>query len=112
MYLCQLAVLHLSDYIAIENGTHFWMFLALKSLLVKTTAVIMPHFVLLPRDDSALQEIQDKVEVLEASQGLEGVTATLRELSNSASSRDLINLTRHQATQLKEAFICMVCRGV
>lgn len=54
----------------------------------------------------------DKIEeVLEASHGLEGVAATLRELSTLA-TRDRNRVNAQQATQLKEAFTCLVWRGM
>ncbi|KAL0149053.1 hypothetical protein M9458_055668, partial [Cirrhinus mrigala] len=61
-------------------------------------------------EDSGLQEILEKVEeVLEASQGLESVSVRIRELTALAAlERSQIN-TR-QASQLKKAFTCLVCR--
>lgn len=46
--------------------------------------------------------------MLEASQGLEDVSNLLRELT----TRNTTHITRQQAIQLKEAFTCLICRGM
>lgn len=63
-------------------------------------------------EDSGLQDILEKIEeVLEASHGLESVAVRLRELTTLATrERNQVNL--QQASQLKEAFTCLVCRGM
>ncbi|XP_065125948.1 uncharacterized protein [Paramisgurnus dabryanus] len=63
-------------------------------------------------EDSGLRDILDKIEeVLEASHGLEGVAATLRELTTLA-TRDRNQVNTQQALHLKQAFTCLVCRDI
>ncbi|CAM4569443.1 unnamed protein product [Leuciscus chuanchicus] len=62
-------------------------------------------------EDSGLQDILEKIEeVLEASQGLESVSVRLREL-NTLATRERNQVNMQQASQLKEAFTCLVCRA-
>ncbi|XP_052406688.1 uncharacterized protein LOC127952346 [Carassius gibelio] len=96
------------------RGSQYW-----RQNSRKINAMLISHFSRLQHrrkrmreEDSGLQDILEKIEeVLEASQGLESVSFRLRELTT-LTTRERSQINMQQASQLKEAFTCLVCRGL
>ncbi|KAA0724137.1 hypothetical protein E1301_Tti022212 [Triplophysa tibetana] len=66
------------------------------------------------KDDetSSLQDVYDKIEeVVLASQGLQQVISTIKELSELSSQTPAKTLTAVQTEKIKAAFTCIVCKG-
>ncbi|XP_029905488.1 RING finger protein 141-like [Myripristis murdjan] len=66
------------------------------------------------RDDNGLDAVLDTIEkVVLAAQGLQEVSATIKELANLASSnrRTTVSLTEAEAAAIRDAFACVVCKG-
>ncbi|KAK7116884.1 hypothetical protein R3I94_023285 [Phoxinus phoxinus] len=61
---------------------------------------------------SALQDVSDKIEeVVLASQGLQQIISTIKELSELSSQMPAKTLTEVQMEKIKAAFTCIVCKG-
>lgn len=66
-------------------------------------------------DSTSLQEVLDKIEeVVLAAQGLSEVTTVMKDLSTHASSTRgaTMVLTNTMITHVKEAFGCVLCKGL
>lgn len=66
-------------------------------------------------DSTSLQEVHDKIEeLILAAQGLSEVTTVMKDLSTHASNTRgaMLVLTDTMITQMKEAFGCIVCKGL
>ncbi|RXN22465.1 guanylate-binding 1-like protein [Labeo rohita] len=64
------------------------------------------------RDDNGLDAVFDKIEeVVLASQGLQEVSTTMKELMELASSNRRVSLAAAEAATIKDAFACVVCKG-
>lgn len=59
-----------------------------------------------------LQDVFDKIEeVVLASQGLQQVISTIKELSELSTQTAVRTLTENQMEKIKAAFTCIVCKG-
>ena len=77
--------------------------------------VFVPPCSLKDVDSTSLQEVHDKIEeVVLAAQGLCEVTTVMKDLSAHASSTSgaMLVLTNTMITHMKEAFGCIVCKGL
>ncbi|KAK0147759.1 hypothetical protein N1851_012546 [Merluccius polli] len=100
------------------RGSAFWKQNARKVCAVKEGDLQQLHGSkrrrLSRRDDNGLDEVFDTIEeVVLAAQGLQEVSATIKELTNLASSnrRTTVSLTEDEAAAVKNAFACVVCKG-
>ncbi|XP_072564080.1 uncharacterized protein [Paramormyrops kingsleyae] len=98
------------------RGSAFWRQNARKVLAVKVEDFLQlqgnKKRRLSRRDDNGLDAVFDKIEeVVLASQGLQEVSTTMKELMELASSNRRVSLAAAEAATIKDAFACLICKG-
>ncbi|MGH0157942.1 UNVERIFIED_CONTAM: hypothetical protein FKN15_034738 [Acipenser sinensis] len=68
------------------------------------------------KEDADIQGLQDAIErideVVLTAQDLKGVASSIKELAQLANTKTTVLMTESQATQIKDAFTCLVCKGL